>query len=447
MTSRRLSPGGRLRGLIRLPGDKSIAHRAVILSALSNGPTTLSNVPVNDDCTATIAALKRLGIAITRPCRGCLHVIGKGLHGLRKPGSALDVCESGTTMRLLAGVLCGQPFESVLTGRPALLRRPMRRVAVPLRLMGAGVRGRPVSRGGKREEYPPLRMRPGNLAGITYALPVASAQVKSALLLAGLYASGRTKVIERLKTRDHTERMLSLFHAPVSVRGNAVTVTQAAALTSPRRLRIPGDISSAAFFIVAAAIVPDSDVRIDGVCLNPGRIGFINVLKRMGARIEIVRHADNAAFGAEPWGRIIVRSSALRGAVVGAREIPALIDELPVLMVAAACAEGETVFEGVGELRVKETDRIHAMRENLSCMGVATELRARAGKETLLVRGARRLRGSRIRSFHDHRIAMSMAVAALAAEGGTAIDDTRCVRKSFPEFFSILKSATRRDPT
>ncbi|MFA5177827.1 MAG: 3-phosphoshikimate 1-carboxyvinyltransferase [Candidatus Omnitrophota bacterium] len=425
-----------MKGEVTLPGDKSIAHRAIILSALAQAKTTLKNIPLNADCLATVDSFRKLGIKIklNRASKQAV-VFGRGLTGLNSPNSPILINESGTTFRLLLGVLAGQDFKAKLCAGPALSRRPMLRVIRPLRLMGAKIKARKTG----RDEYPPVIIHGGNLTGITYKLPVASAQVKSAILLAGLSAQGKTKVIEPVKTRDHTERMLKLFQADLKTQGNAVTINSAKKLTSPGVLNIPGDISSAAFFMVAASIIPGSKILIKNVGLNPSRIGILKALKRMGAAVKIQR-SNLKTKGNEPVGDILVKSSCLRGIKIGNKEVPSLIDELPVLMVAACLAKGESVFSGVGELRVKETDRIKSMLVNLIQMGANIRINKTGQNENIIIKGVETLYGARVSSFGDHRTAMSLVVAGLTTCGRIRIDDLSCINKSFPNFLKTLNS-------
>lgn len=434
-------PVPRIRGKVVLPGDKSIAHRSLIISAIAHGKTTIYNLALNDDNLTTLAALKKLGVRISQVKKqgtgGCLTVTGCGLAGLTKPRGPLFLGESGTTFRLLLGLLAGQDFSTVLTAGNTLAKRPMRRVTEPLRLMGACINARRIAQGARREEYPPITIQGGFLKGIIYRLPVASAQVKSAILLAGLYAEGRTTVIEENHTRNHTERMLELFKAKIVVRGDRITVQKTDKLISPGRIYIPGDISSAAFFIVPAAILPKSKLILADIGLNPSRIGIIKVLRRMGAGLAVkMRKSRGKSY--EPAGDLIVKSSSLKGTTVAQKEIPLLIDELPILMVAASVAKGRTVLKDIGELRVKETDRIRSMVENLRKMGANIRVMRHNGSEDIVIEGVKELKGARVRSFGDHRTAMSMVVAGLAAKGKTHIDDVSCISKSFPEFLKIL---------
>lgn len=429
----------RLRGTVYLPGDKSIAHRCVIMSSLVRGKTCLRNFPLNDDCLATARIFKSLGAGIEVDRRsGIVRVFGKGMF-LRQPSKPLHCKDSGTTFRLTLGVLAGQQFESTLTAAASLSRRPMRRVTVPLRFMGARLNSRTRRSAEGTEEFPPVTVRGGALAGRTHRLSVASAQVKSAILLAGLYARGTTRVIEKERTRDHTERMIRQFNGDVSTRGRTVILKPGNTLVSPGNISIPGDISSAAFFMVMASLVPDSKIVLKGISVNPGRTGIIRVLGRMGASIEV----KSCGAGAEPCADITVRTSSLKATRVAASEVPSLIDELPVLMVAAAAAQGTTVFQGVRELRVKESDRLRAMTGNLRLMGVGCSIVRKGKDESLRVEGGRPLRGAAVKSCADHRVAMAMVVAGSIAEGMTRIDDIACVSKSFPGFIKSLNKLAK----
>ncbi|MDD5730016.1 MAG: 3-phosphoshikimate 1-carboxyvinyltransferase [Candidatus Omnitrophica bacterium] len=431
-----------LKGIVSVPGDKSIAHRSLILSAIALGTTKINNFPANNDCLFTLEAFRRLGVKIKyNRQEETLTVSGKGLSGLKAPVRPIFVGESGTTLRLLLGVLAGCGFTAKLKAAKSLSKRPMLRVTAPLRMMGAEISASHLP-GGRTEEYPPLTIKGGGLKPISYKMPVASAQVKSAILLAALFAEGDTTVLETVKTRDHTERLLKLFKAEVKVKGNKIVVKGSPKLLSPRVITVPGDISSAAFFMVLAAILPDASITIKNVSLNPSRSGVIRVLKRMGACISISA-ADTGFSKFEPMGSVTVKSGPLRATVVKKEEIPSLIDELPVLMVAAANAKGRSIFEGVQELRVKETDRIESMTENLSRMGVSVKAVRTARSEKIIVEGAKQLIGTKVRSFGDHRTAMSMIIAGMNAKGPTLIDDVGCISKSFPGFLSALKGLSR----
>ncbi len=417
-----------IRGTLALPADKAICHRAALLCAIAKGATEIHPWSTAQDCQRTLDVLRGLGVSVTQTPSG-IRIEGVGLHGLREPTGVLDCGDSGTTMRLSCGLLAGQPFTSVLAAGPSLSRRPMRRIVEPLSSMGARFKG---AEGG--EVYPPLEVtgkRP--LQAIRYPMPMASAQVKSAILLAGLYAEGPTEVIEPVETRDHTERMLNHFGVLVRAGGNVILEGPAMNLSSPGRLRIPADPSSAAFFIVAATLVPDSRLALRDVGLNPSRVQFLEVLKRMGAAVQQKVEDD----GWEPRGTITVESARLRGTTVLAGEVPLVIDELPILMVAACFAGGETRFEGLHELKVKETDRLHSMTAGLRAMDA--QLVAHEAAD-LVIRGGRSLRGALVDSFGDHRTAMSLAVAGLMAEGTTTIQQADCVAKSLGSFFELLAS-------
>ncbi|MBU2258473.1 MAG: 3-phosphoshikimate 1-carboxyvinyltransferase, partial [Candidatus Omnitrophica bacterium] len=429
-------------GEIFLPGDKSITHRALFLSAISRGKTSIENYSTSEDCLTTVEVLKQLGVKFKYKSKREIIAFGKGLDGLNKPGKDIFIKESGTTFRLLLGILAGQFFLSKVCAGKSLSKRPMSRVTQPLRLMGACI-----SSANRRltsavyhpaEEYPPITISSGGLKGIVYKMPVASAQVKSAILLAGLYASGLCKIVEPVKTRDHTERMLKLFKAGIKISGNNILLEGGRNLVSPEKIYIPGDISSASFFIVLASILPRSKLVIRNVGLNSTRCGMIKVLKRMGAEIKI-KELRLKSKECEPVGDLIIKSSKLRGTLVTEKEIPSLIDELPVLMVAAAYANGKSIFRGVGELRVKETDRIRSMSENLRKMGADIEVHKSAKSIDIIIRGKGALKGAKVSSFNDHRTAMSLVVAGLHAEGRTVIDNISCISKSFPGFIAYIK--------
>jgi 3-phosphoshikimate 1-carboxyvinyltransferase len=419
-----------IKGTLSLPGDKSIAHRCIILGSLVSAITTIRNFPLNSDCLSTIAVFKRFGVGI-RITGNTVVVTGKGLYGLHPSRSSISIAGSGTTFRLMLGVLAGQRFSSTLSAGRQLSRRPMLRVTAPLRAMGARITG--CRRGA--EEYPPVSIEGCQLTAIRYTMPIASAQVKSAVLFAGLYARGVTVVREKFKSRDHTERMMKQFGVALRCVGRLIRVTGGRELVSPGTVDIPGDISSAAFFIVLASIVKDSTLRITNVNVNATRTGIITVLKRMGGRITIASRTD----AGEPSGDIIVKSSELKSTVVKKEEIPLLIDELPILMVAASCARGDTVFKAVGELRVKETDRIRSMVTNLKTMGVPCRVVTSGIQEDIVISGVQELTGARVSSFGDHRTAMSMVVAGAAARGKTVVDGVECINKSFPGFLDTLK--------
>lgn len=418
-------PARRLRGELRVPGDKSISHRALILNAIAEGEATITNLGPGSDCASTIRCLRALGVPIEQPQPGGpVTVVGRGLNGLREAEDVLDAGNSGTSMRLLAGLLAGQPFLSVLTGDASLRSRPMKRVIDPLRMMGALLWGR------RDDTLPPIVVRGGRLQGIDYTLPVASAQLKSALLLAGLYAEGPTIVREPRPTRDHTERMLRAQGARLDVGGGEVGLTPGNPLASVS-VHVPGDISSAAFWLVAAVIHPDAEIVVRDVGINPGRTGVLEALHLMGADLEVRGQGERCG---EPVADLVARSSSLRGVVIGGSLVPRLIDEIPVLAVAAAFAEGETRFQDAEELRVKETDRARAVATELGRLGAdVQEL-----PDGLVVRGRGRLSGGSCRSFGDHRMAMAMAVAGLVADGEVGIEGAGAADVSYPGFWEDL---------
>jgi 3-phosphoshikimate 1-carboxyvinyltransferase len=416
--------GTPLHGKLRVPGDKSISHRALLFAAIADGTSTVRHLAVGDDVGRTRGALERLGVRVRvrDAASGEVAIAAHGLDALHEPHTVLDCGNSGTTIRLMLGLLAGRPFHSVLTGDDSLSRRPMARVADPLRSMGAHVDGR---QGG---DYAPLAVRGGGLRGMRHELPVASAQLKSALVLAGLQADGVTEIHEPARSRDHTERMLAAFGAPVEATGDVVRVR--AGEPAPFELDVPGDPSSAAFFAVAAAVTPGSDVTLEHVALNPTRLGFVDVLRRMGAVVDVVAGGEQAG---EPVGDLHVVAAPLHGTVVAGDEVPRVIDEIPVLAVAAAFADGVTEFRDAHELRLKESDRIGAMHQELTELGVAVESRA----DGLVVRGGRPRAGI-VRSHGDHRIAMAGAVAAAALPGMTTIRGWQAVAISYPGFVDDL---------
>ena len=381
-----------LRGTVIVPGDKSITHRALILGALAQGQTQITGYSRGEDCLSTLGVIRGLGIDVQEISEG-LEVTGKGLWGLSEPSNVLDCGNSGTGLRLLAGVLAGQSFFSVLTGDASLRSRPMGRVVDPLRQMGGTISGR---NGGRSA---PLAIQGGNLQAVMYESPVASAQIKSCVLLAGLFAEGMTTVKEPIKSRDHSERMLRYFGVSLNVDGCTVQLVGRQSFEG-KTVVVPGDISAAAFFLVAASIVPDSDVTIMGIGLNPERTGILEVLSSMGANIEILNQREESG---EPVGDLRVRATQLIGTTIGAELIPKTIDELPILCVAAALAEGETRITGAEELRVKETDRIHAMAVQLAKIGVVLEEQP----DGLVIQGGATLRGTVCQSYGDHRVVMS----------------------------------------
>jgi 3-phosphoshikimate 1-carboxyvinyltransferase len=414
-----------LHGDISVPGDKSIAHRAVIFGSIAQGRTRIFNLSGGDDNSRTVRAFRQMGVAIGRD-GDALCIEGKGWQGMHAPGQTIDCGNSGTTMRLMSGLLAGRPFHSELDGDTSLRQRPMQRVIDPLTRMGAKINSK------SGNGLAPLNIDGGGLLGIHYAMPIASAQVKSAILLAALQAQGTTTVQEPQPSRDHTEAMIRGFGGAISVNGRSMTLDGGQKLVG-QEVRIPGDISSAAFFLVAAALVPGSELTIHNVGCNPTRDGVVEILRRMGAAIE--KFNQRAAAG-EPVADFRVRGSKLHGVDVGSELVARTIDEYPVLAIAAALAEGTTVFSDVKELRYKESDRIKAMTEGLRSLGVEVDER----EDGMTIHGGRGgIKGGAVRSFADHRVAMSFAIAGLLSDGGVAIDDARCADISFPTFFALLE--------
>jgi 3-phosphoshikimate 1-carboxyvinyltransferase len=410
---------------LEFPGDKSISHRAAMCASLAQGESTIHNFLLSEDTLHTVAAFQDMGIeASVDKARARLIIKGNGLRGLAAPRKTLYLGNSGTSMRLLLGIAAGQDFETTLTGDDSLSQRPMKRVIEPLSRMGASIRA-------KDGNFAPVLVQGRKLRGIRYSLPMPSAQVKSAILLAGLYAEGKTVVEETLSSRDHTERMLKFFGAPISQERNTVTV--ASGPLTAREIRIPGDFSSAAFFIVAATIARDAHVVMRAVGVNPTRCALLEVLRRMGAHIE-VRNEQRDYY--EPYADIEVRSSTLRATTITSGEIPRLIDELPILMIAATQAKGKTRIEDAGELRVKETDRIASMEKGLRALGAHIHTEG----DTISIEGPVALTGGEIASYADHRTAMSFAVAGIIAQRPVTIGDVACINTSFPNFFGLLNS-------
>lgn len=426
----RITSGGRLTGHLRVPGDKSISHRAVMLAALAEGTTKISGFLEGEDALATLAALRGMGVSTSGPAGGRLVIEGRGLQGLQVPPESLYIGNSGTSMRLLCGQLAGQRFDSVLTGDASLNQRPMRRITEPLRWMGAQIE---TSATGTA----PLRIQGRRaLCGIYYEMPMASAQVKSCLLLAGLYANGETCVVEPIPSRDHTERMLATFGYEIRCRAGRACLSGQGSLDAVPLLTIPADISSAAFFLVGASIAPGSDLYLAEVGINPTRTGVITILRRMGADIEVL---NKRMAGGEPVADLRVRHAALYGTQITPELVPAAIDEFPAIFVAAACAEGETLLQGAEELRVKESDRIAAMAAGLKALGIVAEPRVDGMR---IVGGA--LKGGYIQACGDHRIAMAFAMAALRTDSEVVIDDCRNVVTSFPGFVELAAGAGLR---
>ena len=421
-----VQPGGSLHGEIRVPGDKSMSHRSIMLGSLANGVTHVTGFLNAEDAMSTLQAFRDMGVRIEGPVNGEVTIHGVGKHGLKQPEKPLYLGNSGTSMRLLSGLLAGQAFDCVLTGDKSLESRPMRRVTQPLALMGAVIET-------QADGTAPLTIRgqAGALKAIHYDMPIASAQVKSCLLLAGMYAEGETSVTEPAPTRDHTERMLSGFGYPVRRSGSTASISSQGELTATQ-IDVPSDISSAAFFLVGASIAADSDVTLKHVGINPTRTGVIDILRLMGADIEVL---NERSVGGEPVADLRVRSSKLHGINIPEELVPLAIDEFPVLFVAAACAEGTTVLTGAKELRVKESDRIQVMADGLQVLGVD----AHPTEDGMVINGSP-IGSGRVDSHGDHRIAMSFSIAGLRASGQITIDDCANVNTSFAEFKDLATS-------
>jgi len=423
----------RLEGEVVPPGDKSISHRAAILNSLAKGKAEIDNFAPGADCLSTVRCLRALGVRIGRKgSRGSstISVSGTGKDGLKEASNVLDAQNSATTMRLLGGLLASQPFLSVITGDTSLRNRPMGRLIEPLRLMGADVSGR------GRDSLAPLVIKGKRLRGIDFTLPVPSAQIKSAILLAGLFARGNTVLYQTIPSRDHTERMLRKMGASLESQGNSISLLPLSSPLTPLNLRVPGDISSAAYFLVAAAIHPNARIVIKDCGINPTRTGIIDILLAMGANLRI----DNERLEAgEPLADIVVESSDLKGIEVGGDIIPRLIDEIPVLAVAGCVAKGKTVIRDAGELRVKESDRIATVVNELSRLGARIEPLS----DGMIIYGGRPLSGTEVDSHLDHRLAMSLAIAGLVAKGETAIKRARAAQVSYPAFWQTLQQVVK----
>ncbi|HOA79930.1 MAG TPA: 3-phosphoshikimate 1-carboxyvinyltransferase [Defluviitaleaceae bacterium] len=423
-----ISPIETVKGTITVPGDKSISHRAIMLGAISEGITEITGFLMGEDCLATADCFKKLGIKI-ETSKDKVIVHGKGLMGLSAPSSILDVGNSGTTIRLLTGILAGQNFSSSITGDASIQKRPMLRVINPLRKMGAYIEG--IDDG----KYCPLHIKGSALNGINYKLPVASAQVKSAILFASLYAKGKTTIVEPRASRDHTEIMVNYFGGNILRNKNEIISSPVKKLTG-QLVEVPGDISSAAYFIAAALILPNSELLIQNVGINPTRSGIITVFKQMGGNIELI---NNRIQSGEVVADILIRSSKLRGVEIKGDIIPKLIDEIPVIAAVACYAKGTTIIKDAAELKVKESNRIKTMTSELNKMGAKiTET-----EDGMIIEGTNKLTGATVESYHDHRVAMSLAIAALRADKETTILNSNCVNISFPDFFSLLENFNR----
>ena len=414
-----------LNGELLIPGDKSISHRSVMFGALSEGLTEVEHFLTGADCLSTIACFRQMGIAVEQSGSHVL-VHGKGLHGLQKPSEILDAGNSGTTVRLMSGILSGQTFASAITGDDSIQKRPMKRVMLPLTQMNADISSI------NNNDCAPLKINPASLQAIQYQSPVASAQVKSCVLLAGLYADGITSVTEPVVSRNHSELMLRYFGAQIDTNGTTASIHPDPVLTG-QKINVPGDISSAAYFIAAALLTPNSEVLLKNVGINPTRDGMLRVCRAMGADITLLNEDHS---GAEPCADLLIRSSSLHGTVIEGDIIPTLIDELPVIAVLAAFASGTTIIADAAELKVKESDRIAVMTDNLTRMGCEVH----ATDDGMIIHGGTPLHGAVIDSHKDHRIAMSFAIAGLICDGELEIRDADCVQISYPEFYNDLYS-------
>ena len=430
MTNLSVTSTRAIKGEIYPPADKSISHRAIMISSLANGRSKIRNFLTSADCLATVSCFQKLGIEINLKEKE-VEVFGKGLHGLKPSPTMLEVGNSGTTIRLISGILAGQNFETVINGDASIQKRPMGRIAKPLQLMGANIEGRKIN----NEIYAPLKISGGKLKAIEYQLPVPSAQVKSAVLLAGLFAEGETRVIEKIPSRDHTERMLAHFGLPIKVFGLETSILGQQEFDGTT-IDIPGDLSSAAFFMVAALITSNSKLIIKNVGGNPKRTGIIDALHRMGAKIEV---QNERILSEEPCADLMVYSCELKAIKLNGEIIPRIIDEIPIIAVAATQAQGLTEIRGAKELRIKESDRIATLTSELSKMGANIE----ELEDGMFIVGPTKLKGTTVKSHGDHRIAMALAIAALVAEGETIIEDTDCIATSFPGFEKILSTLTK----
>jgi 3-phosphoshikimate 1-carboxyvinyltransferase len=426
MTSLKLKTNiNRLNGKITIPGDKSISHRSVMFGSIAYGETKVTNFLPGEDCLSTISCFRKLGVIIEESDNQ-LRIIGKGFEGLTEPTEVLDVGNSGTTIRLLMGILAGRPFFSSLVGDESIGKRPMTRVTNPLSEIGARIDGR------KDGSFTPISIRGGGLKPVNYHLPVASAQVKSALILAGLQAEGQSIIIEPEETRDHTERMIKKFGGEIHKDNQNIMVKGGQKLTATS-IHVPGDISSAAFFLVAGAVIPDSEIVLKNVGLNPTRTGIIEVMKKMGADLEIVQNEETSF---EPFGDLIIKTSSLKGTVIEGDLIPKLIDEIPIIALLATQAEGTTIIKDAEELKVKETNRIDTVVNELKKLGAKIE----ATEDGMIIYGKSVLSGGTVSSHGDHRIGMMLAIAALLCENEAELVNPEAISVSYPNFFAHLNS-------
>jgi 3-phosphoshikimate 1-carboxyvinyltransferase len=421
---KQLTPIQSLNGTIKVPGDKSISHRAVMFGSIAEGKTTINGFLTGEDCLSTISCFKKLGVNIEQDNEQ-VTVNGKGISGLKPPTEDLYVGNSGTTIRLMLGILANTPFTSVLTGDESIAKRPMNRVTQPLKQMGAEIEG---NESGNKV---PLQVKGGKTKGFHYHSPIASAQVKSAIILAGLKGDGTTSVTEPLKSRDHTERMLEAFGAKVECEGLTVSIHGGQELKGTH-IEVPGDISSAAFFLVAGAIVPNSTITLQKVGLNPTRTGILDVLNQMGAEISYQNMNDEVS---EPFGDLVIKTSSLKGTVIKGDLIPRLIDEIPIIALAATQAEGQTIIQDAQELRVKETDRIETVVNELKKMGADIE----ATEDGMIINGRTILKGAPVQSHGDHRIGMMLSIASCIAEGETTLSNSEAIAVSYPTFYNQLE--------
>ena len=413
-------------GKLSFPGDKSLSHRAIIFGSLAKGESHFTNVLAGEDCVCTRKAFEKLGVWIRASSPTDLTIKGRGLYALKAPREAIDLGNSGTAIRLLMGILAGNPFEATLTGDSSLCSRPMRRVTDYLKQMGATLEGRDSA------NFAPIKIKGGKLRGIEVKLPISSAQVKSAILLAGLYAEGRTSVTEPVGSRDHTERFLKYFCGSIEKKGLTVSIEGGQKLKA-KSFKIAGDISSAAFFMAMAMLVKGSDISFKEVLWNPTRLGTVEVMKRMGAHFDELKLSDTE--GPEVVSDFSIQPQPLNAFEIEREELPSLIDEVPILTVLATQAKGKSIIHDADELRVKETDRIHSMVSQLSKIGARIEAKG----NTIVVEGPTALHGAKVNSFKDHRTAMSLVVAGMLADGETTVRDIECINTSFPNFFELLK--------